>query len=195
MRQYPPVFAPAVAVTAVLLGALASRAEEPGTKAEKKSQSESQTAAQQEWARLSMEAKVLSKIHHTNEMEIKAGKLAMEKGYSEDVRDYGDRLMRDHRNADKKVKALAAQEDVVLVKPQPQTEKEKKRAKQQKQTMQKLQSLGGEQFDEAFLKFMVQGHQNAINTLSKAHEKLEDADVRELVGKLIPILEQHLQLE
>lgn len=188
MRQYTRLLTAGIGMAGIFLGALASGAEETS------SSGKGESDAQQQWARLSQEAKVLSKIHHTNQMEIQAGKLAMEKGHSEDVRDYGERLRRDHQNADKRLKALVEQEDVPLVKPQPQTEKEKKQAKKQKQTMQKLQTLEGEEFDEAFLKFMVEGHQHSIQTLSKAHEKLEDPDVRDLVGKLIPILEQHLQL-
>lgn len=60
--------------------------------------------------------------------------------------------------------------------------------------MQKLHELQGEQFDQVYLKFMVQGHEKAIKTLTEAHEKLEDPDIRELVGDLIPILGQHLEL-
>src|SRR5215213_1268077 len=54
-------------------------------------------------------ADVLSKLHHANQMEIEAGKLAQEKGSSKAVKAYGKTLVRDHSAADKKVLATAKQ--------------------------------------------------------------------------------------
>lgn len=169
-------------------------AQQTGEGSPESAQQSSQEKNQQE-QKLPPEVMVLSKMHKTNQMEVKAGKLAMQKGSAEDVREYGERLMRDHQMNDDKVKKLAEEEGITLVKPEPQTQEEKKRAKHQKETMQKLQKLEGEEFDRVYLKFMVEGHEHAIKTLSKAlEEKLKDPDVRELVEKSVPILQQHLEL-
>ena len=55
-------------------------------------------------------AEVLSKLHHSNQMEVAAGKLAQEKGQSKDVKAFGKTLVTDHSAADKKVMALAKEE-------------------------------------------------------------------------------------
>lgn len=141
-----------------------------------------------------METKVLSKMHHVNQMEIKAGQMAMEKGQSSDVRAYGRRLRNDHQFADKKVTELAKAEGIKLMEPNPTTPEEKQQAQEEKQMMEKLQMAQGGEFDTAFLKAMEKGHTKAIETLTQAHEKLQDPQVRGLVAKLIPILKQHLQL-
>lgn len=184
----------ATAVATALPVSFSLGAQQPGEGSPESAQQSLQEKNQQE-QELPPEVMVLLKMHKTNQMEVKAGKLAVQRGRAEDVRDYGERLVRDHQMNDQKVKNLAEEEGIRLVKPEPQTKKEKERAKQQKQTMQKLQQLEGEQFDRVYLKFMVQGHEHAIKTLSKAlEEKLKDPDVRELVEKSIPILEQHLEL-
>ncbi len=60
---------------------------------------------------------VLSDLHHANQMEIKMGQMAKEKGASNQVRSYGERLMKDHGDADKQVLDLAKKEGVSLVQP------------------------------------------------------------------------------
>lgn len=162
----------------------------PDAEKPKQQNKDQQSDAQQ----VSFSVKVLSKIHHTNQVEIKAGKLATQKAASQDVRAYGERLMKDHKLADKKVSDLANELGVELIQVKPQTKEEKQHAKKQKETMQKLQELKGEAFDPVFLKAMVDGHKHAIETLTKAQKKLDQPEVKELVGKLIPILKQHLEL-
>ena len=60
----------------------------------------------EQMAPLSDEA-VLMRIHHTNLLEIRAGKLAQRNGGTAKVKAFGARLVRDHSAADQKVMALA----------------------------------------------------------------------------------------
>lgn len=138
--------------------------------------------------------RVLSRMHQVNQMEMQAGKLAWEKGNSESVRNYGERLFRDHRFGDRKVTGLAEARGIKLVQPKLQSAEAKKRMKEMKQMMAKLKKMEGPSFDDVFLKMMVQGHKHSIQTLRQATEKLDEGEVRELVVNLIPILEQHLTL-
>lgn len=64
------------------------------------------------------------------------------------------------------------------------------------QTMTKLQSASGAQFDQAYIMAMVKGHQKAIHTLEKvqSENKVKNPQVMNLVNKLLPILKQHLML-
>lgn len=138
--------------------------------------------------RLGLEQKILSRMHRVNQMEMEAGRLAWEKGSTALIRSYGERLFRDHRFGDRKVTNLAEEKGITLVAPPSPA------PKAMKQMMQKLQQARGEPFDRAFLKMMMQTHQNAIQTLRQAAPKLEDEDVQGLVTNLIPILGQHRTL-
>ena len=62
-------------------------------------------------------ATVLGKLHHANQMEVAAGKLAEEKGQAKDVKSFGKTLVTDHTAADKKVMALAKAEKIELPAP------------------------------------------------------------------------------
>lgn len=50
---------------------------------------------------------VLMKMHHTNQLEIRVGRLAQRNGSSAKVKAFGSRLARDHAASDQKVMALA----------------------------------------------------------------------------------------
>src|SRR4051812_13240957 len=65
-------------------------------------------------------AAVLSELHEANQNEIHMGRMAKEKSQSQDVQAYGDRLMKDHKEADDKVISLAKKDGIAL---QPATER------------------------------------------------------------------------
>jgi uncharacterized protein (DUF305 family) len=83
---------------------------------------------------------------------------------------------------------------VELVPANPHTSEEKPQHEKQVKTLDKLRKLNGSEFDAAFLQFMAEGHAKSIEKLKVSREKLRDKDVRDLVDKLIPILEQHREL-
>lgn len=58
--------------------------------------------------------KVLNKLHQTNQEEIMMGKLALEKGTSEDIKRYGQSLINDHQKADEEVKRIAKAQNIQL---------------------------------------------------------------------------------
>jgi putative membrane protein len=59
-------------------------------------------------------ADVLQKLHHADQKEIAAGKLAETSGKSRQVKDYGRMLQKDHAAADMQVTALAREEKITL---------------------------------------------------------------------------------
>lgn len=129
---------------------------------------------------------VVSLIHHTSGIEIMLGELAKQKGHSAAIRRYGDRLARDHRFADRKIMALARRERIIVLEQEPDS--------LEKQADQKLQGAQGVQFDALFLAEMEKGHQRVINALSATEGQLRDLRLRDLVGRLLPILKQHHHL-
>ncbi len=62
---------------------------------------------------------MLGKLHHSNQMEVAAGKLAEEKGQSKDVKSFGKTLVTDHTASDRKVMALAKSEKIELPRTRP----------------------------------------------------------------------------
>jgi putative membrane protein len=135
---------------------------------------------------------VLSTMHQMNEMEMQVGRLAAEGGEAEAVRRYGDRLYRDHRFADRKVTALAQARELELLPPPRLPAGPKLEPMMQK--AQQLGQMSGSEFDRMFLQMMVQSHEMAVSMLGDALGNLPEGEVRTLVSRLRPILQQHLDL-
>lgn len=138
--------------------------------------------------------RVLSEMHHMNQMVIAAGKLAEEKATTDSVRDFGERLWRDHAFGDRRVTALADELGLTLQKPQPRTEEAKKRMQKAQHMMTRLQRISGPGFDGMYVEFMGDAHQHAVETLTSAREGTNIEPLAKLLGQMIPILEQHTTL-
>lgn len=136
------------------------------------------------------EARLLARLHHVNALEIEAGLLAQKKGVSDEVRKLGERVTRDHLLADKKLTRLANRKKIGLNQTGPQTTEERTQHEKRLALFDKLLKLHGADFDAAFLQFMVQGHAQSIRTLKAAREEMEDEQIRNLVNKLIAMLEK-----
>jgi putative membrane protein len=126
-------------------------------------------------------AAVLGKLHHSNQMEVAAGKLAEEKGQSKDVKSFGKTLVTDHTASDKKVMALAKTEKIDLPAD----------AAKPDDMMDKLKSASGAEFDKSFAKGMLQDHEKDIAEVKEARDKTTDAKLKSLLTATLPVLEKH----
>lgn len=124
---------------------------------------------------------VLIKLHHANQMEVMAGKLALQKGRSKDVKTYGKRLVTDHSAADKKVMALAKDEKITLPKGPPMTD----------EMMDQLKSAPAADFDQLFAADMLEDHKKDIAEAKAARDRTTDGKLKALLASLIPVLEEH----
>lgn len=131
-------------------------------------------------------SELLGKISSINHLEMELGELARAKGQSEEVKRYGLILERDHRMADRRVAATAEKLNVPIHKP-------KDMDPDDAAVLQRLRAASGPDFDREFLSAMHEGHQKAIGVLETGRQT-EVTALRELVGKLIPVLHQHDQL-
>jgi putative membrane protein len=129
---------------------------------------------------------ILSNIHTTNQLEIRMAKLARQKAESPKVKDFAQRMIKDHTMADQKVMKLAKQEGV-KVGQYPLT------AMQQGQ-IDKLMASSGEEFDRLYMETNRTGHHKAIEMLESAKNKATDPKVKNLVTQLLPTVEHHEQL-
>jgi putative membrane protein len=124
---------------------------------------------------------VLMKLHHSNQMEIAAGKLAQEQGQSQDVKRFGKTLVTDHSAADKKVLALAKQEKITL----PAAEA------MPGEMMDKMKAVSGADFDKTFAAEMLDDHKKDIAEVQSARDGTADAKLKTLLTAMLPVLEKH----
>ena len=115
--------------------------------------------------------------------EVELGKLAQQKGGSEQVKGFGTQMVTDHSKAGDELKALAASKGVTL----PSTP-----GKHQKD-IDKLAKKSGAEFDRDYARHMVDAHKKAVSLFEKTAKAGDDADVKAFAGKTLPTLQQHLE--
>ncbi|HEX3903372.1 MAG TPA: DUF4142 domain-containing protein [Polyangia bacterium] len=131
-------------------------------------------------------------LHRINEMEIDAGKLAQKKGSTQAMKDYGNKLQRDHQAADNQLSAYAVEAKIdVNGSVPPPVARNLQHAKEQ---MKALENVNGEAFDRRFAEQMVHGHKGAIAMLDKSKSKITDPQLRALLAELEPTLQSHEQV-
>jgi putative membrane protein len=118
-----------------------------------------------------------------NLAEIDAGRLASRRARSDDVRDYGRMLMRDHRDANRKLERVADRIDVNLP---------ERPSAEQSAAYARLSRMSGRMFDRMFLRQMVMDHRTVISMFSeKARERR--SETARFAREMLPKLQGHLE--
>jgi putative membrane protein len=115
--------------------------------------------------------------------EVELGKLAQQKGSSEQVKSFGGQMVTDHGKAGDELKALAATKGVTL----PSTP-----GKHQKD-IDKMAKKSGADFDRDYARHMVDAHKKAVSLFDKTSKSGDDADVKAFAAKTLPTLQQHME--
>lgn len=126
---------------------------------------------------------VVNHLHKDNVKEIALGQMAVQNAQSEELREFGERLIRDHQKADETLKATAKDQGIMVQEPQFDEKHQK--------TMAKLQELSGEEFDHEFLRVIDKGHTKTMFMLRKADEEVDNEAISNLVAELRPTIRQH----
>jgi putative membrane protein len=135
--------------------------------------------------------KVVSHVKHVNDMEIEAGKLAKTNGTA-GTKAYGATLVKDHTANNTKLAAIAKKKGVTAIPDeQPMTEEQKQEHQKMMDTMAKLQSMKGADFDKEFLPMMIEGHDKEVGRLDAAIASVKDADIVSHLKATKPVVQKH----
>lgn len=125
-----------------------------------------------------------------NTVDIETGQLAVERGSTEAVRNFGKMLVTDHTNVRKMGRDLAAKLGVTPTPPADQSA-----AKAHQATMQKLRSLRGAAFDRAFLEHEIAFHAATISAVTTTLlPAIKNAELKALVEKVAPAFVGHQKM-
>jgi putative membrane protein len=116
--------------------------------------------------------------------EVKLGELAATNGMRDDVKAFGQRMVKDHTAINDDLKALAAQKGVSL----PDGLDAKHQAK-----VDKLTALTGPEFDDAYIAGMIKAHKKDAKAFKAEAAATQDADIKSFLDKSIPVVEDHLK--
>jgi putative membrane protein len=115
--------------------------------------------------------------------ETQLGKLAAEKGSSENVKQFGQKLASDHAKAAEELKQVAAKENIQI----PESLDSKHQSK-----VDKLSKLSGPEFDRAFVKDQMKDHEKDVDNYKAEAQYGSDPNVKMVAAKQLPTLQQHL---
>jgi putative membrane protein len=117
--------------------------------------------------------------------EVEMGRLAAQKGASDEVRQFGQRMVDDHSKANSDLMQVASSKGWAL----PAALDAKHQA-----DMRKMSALSGEAFDRAYVKMMVKDHKKDVGEFQKESTRGADADVKSFAARTLPTLQEHLQM-
>lgn len=117
--------------------------------------------------------------------EVELGKLAADKASSDQVKQFGQRMVTDHGKANDELKSIAGGKNITL--PSDLDAKDKA-------LRDRLSKLSGAQFDRAYMQAMVRDHRKDVNEFKRESTSGKDADVKAFASKTLPTLEEHLKL-
>lgn len=133
----------------------------------------------------SADKKALMDVATANINEIAAGKIAVTKAQSPEVKAFAQQMIDDHSKSLTEVQTLAQAKGVTLP-----TEPDAKH----KAMAAKLEKLSGADFDKAYMKNGgLADHKMVHAMLMKDEKAAKDPDVKALVAKTAPVVEQHLK--
>lgn len=118
-----------------------------------------------------------------HDAEIQAGALAVQKTQNKDVRDFADRLIRDHSDLNHKLASFAAAGSIYLL-PKPADTS----------ALDTLRGLSGAEFDREFLRWAVSSHQKTISKVKQMAPDMADKQLKSLLQSATPTLEEHLRM-
>ena len=115
--------------------------------------------------------------------EVKMGQLAVEKGTSPTVKQFGQKMVDDHGKANDELKTIASKKNLQL----PADVNA-----EQKATYDKLAKLDGAAFDKAYIDAMVKDHDEDVREFKKAAAKTGmDPDLKAWAEKTLTVIEEH----
>jgi putative membrane protein len=116
--------------------------------------------------------------------EVELGNLAQKKSHNSSVQEFGAMMVKDHSEANEKLKSLAESKGVSLPKSASVTQGASKA---------KLEMLSGETFDKSYIKGMIKDHKEDIAEFDKEATSGQDPDAKAFAAKTLPTLKEHLQ--
>ena len=117
--------------------------------------------------------------------EVELGRMAAEKGATDEVRQFGRRMVEDHSKANEELTRLAAEKGWAL----PSSLDAKHRA-----DVEKLAPLAGEAFDRAYVKMMLADHKKDVGEFQRQSERGPDAELKAFATRTLPTLREHLRM-
>ena len=204
MNRHYRCLIPRVGLTIALTAGSVLMAQSPGTPSQSPSPSGQPTGARQQSPGMATQPGVgssnmsaenaamasgdkafVSKALEGGLAEVQLGQLAAQKSQSDDVKQFGQKMVTDHTQMGDQMKPVAQQLGVV-----PPSQPSKKVRKE----MQRLQGLSGQDFDREYIRMMVMDHRQDLKDFKHEAASANDPKVKDAATQDVEVISQHLQM-
>lgn len=117
--------------------------------------------------------------------EVELGKLATQKGSSDAVKQFGQKMVDDHTKANDQLKEIASKENISI--PDSLDSKHQSR-------IEKLSKLSGPAFDKAYAKDQVKDHKKDVGEFKSEAENGSNPSIKQFASTTLPTLQEHLSM-
>ena len=117
--------------------------------------------------------------------EVQAGQLAAQKSQSQDVQQFGQKMVQDHTQLGDALKPIAAQMGVKVP---------DKLSKKDAELLVKLQGMSGAQFDNAYIKAMVKDHKEDQSQFRQEADNTQNPQLKQAAQQGAQMITEHLHL-
>jgi putative membrane protein len=142
-------------------------------------------AAEKKMEATAKEKAFIMKAANGGMTEVELGKVAADKGASQDVKDFGNQMVTDHSRANEQLKEVAGKLGVEV----PAKVDAKHQAK-----IDKMSAMSGAAFDSAYVKEMVADHEKDIAEFENAAKEVTNADLKKFIEETVPTMKHHLEM-
>ena len=118
-------------------------------------------------------------------LEIRLGQYASQNARSDDVKKFGEHMVGDHTKAKDQMLTLTTQQPLEIP---------KALSEDDQQTLDRLETLIGADFDKAYIATMIEDHQNDIAQFEKEVSEGSDTIVKAFAERTLPVLKHHLEM-
>ncbi len=134
------------------------------------------------------DANIFAILDEANKGEVNAGQLAADKATNAGVRNFAQRMVRDHSDLRQKGQQLAQQ---LNVNPTPPANFQM--PQQDQALMDTLRNTAkGMAFDTTYINRQVTLHEQTVDKLKDLQDKANEQQLKDLIGKAIPTIQDHL---
>ncbi|MEI9998315.1 MAG: DUF4142 domain-containing protein [Verrucomicrobiota bacterium] len=115
--------------------------------------------------------------------EVELGKVASEKGGTDQVKQFGAQMVTDHTKANDELKGLAEKKGVTL---------SGSLDAHHQAMVDRMSKMSGPDFDKAYVGGMVRDHERTVELFQQEAQSGQDPEVKDFASKTLPTLQGHL---
>jgi putative membrane protein len=117
--------------------------------------------------------------------EVQAGQIAMNRSTNDSVKQFGQQMVTDHKGINSELTQLAQQKGIT-----PPTYLDT----DAQATIDKLNSVNSNDFDETYITGQVKSHTEAVGLFEMESKSGQDADLKAFASQYLPTLQHHLEM-